>query len=127
MSHSENHKTHNIGWLRAAVLGANDGIVSTASLILGVAGRYLVLSLPNYSWYELCQTRWRTRVKSRITSYLLGCSSDGVNRGCRYAIRCIRLKNIDYFQGIVGATKRLCSPSTTVPKRSEWFSQSRCD
>lgn len=39
MSHrsSENHRTHHIGWLRAAVLGANDGIVSTASLILGVA------------------------------------------------------------------------------------------
>lgn len=35
--HLERHKTHRIGWLRAAVLGANDGIVSTASLILGVA------------------------------------------------------------------------------------------
>jgi VIT1/CCC1 family predicted Fe2+/Mn2+ transporter len=35
--HTEKHKTHRIGWLRAAVLGANDGIVSTASLILGVA------------------------------------------------------------------------------------------
>ena len=35
--HSENHRTHRIGWLRAAVLGANDGIVSTASLIVGVA------------------------------------------------------------------------------------------
>lgn len=34
---SENHRTPHIGWLRAAVLGANDGIVSTASLILGVA------------------------------------------------------------------------------------------
>ncbi|BBP00407.1 VIT1/CCC1 transporter family protein [Sulfuriferula nivalis] len=34
---SENHKTQHIGWLRAAVLGANDGIVSTASLIMGVA------------------------------------------------------------------------------------------
>ncbi|WP_457423554.1 VIT1/CCC1 transporter family protein [Roseateles sp. P5_E7] len=33
----ESHRTHSIGWLRAAVLGANDGIVSTASLILGVA------------------------------------------------------------------------------------------
>ncbi len=33
----EGHRTHRIGWLRAAVLGANDGIVSTASLILGVA------------------------------------------------------------------------------------------
>lgn len=37
MRHVERHKTHRIGWLRAAVLGANDGIVSTASLVLGVA------------------------------------------------------------------------------------------
>lgn len=37
LKHSESHKSHRIGWLRAAVLGANDGIVSTASLILGVA------------------------------------------------------------------------------------------
>lgn len=35
--HLEIHRTHRIGWLRAAVLGANDGIVSTASLIVGVA------------------------------------------------------------------------------------------
>ena len=35
--HSENHLIGRIGWLRAAVLGANDGIVSTASLIVGVA------------------------------------------------------------------------------------------
>lgn len=34
---NESHRTHHISWLRAAVLGANDGIVSTASLILGVA------------------------------------------------------------------------------------------
>ncbi len=33
----ENHKIKHIGWLRAAVLGANDGIVSTASLVIGVA------------------------------------------------------------------------------------------
>ena len=33
----ETHKSHRIGWLRAAVLGANDGIVSTASLIVGIA------------------------------------------------------------------------------------------
>jgi VIT1/CCC1 family predicted Fe2+/Mn2+ transporter len=33
----ETHRTHRIGWLRAAVLGANDGIVSTASLVVGVA------------------------------------------------------------------------------------------
>ena len=37
MSHAEIHRSHRIGWLRAAVLGANDGIVSTASLIIGVA------------------------------------------------------------------------------------------
>ncbi len=36
-SHREQHRTDRIGWLRAAVLGANDGIVSTASLLLGVA------------------------------------------------------------------------------------------
>ena len=35
--HPERHRTERIGWLRAAVLGANDGIVSTASLVVGVA------------------------------------------------------------------------------------------
>ena len=38
MRHSEQHRSERIGWLRAAVLGANDGILSTASLVLGVAG-----------------------------------------------------------------------------------------
>lgn len=37
MKHLERHRTQRIGWLRAAVLGANDGIVSTASLVIGVA------------------------------------------------------------------------------------------
>ncbi len=37
MRHTERHRTGRIGWLRAAVLGANDGIVSTASLVVGVA------------------------------------------------------------------------------------------
>lgn len=36
-THIENHQVHRIGWLRAAVLGANDGLISTASLIVGVA------------------------------------------------------------------------------------------
>jgi vacuolar iron transporter family protein len=36
-THPERHRTERIGWLRAAVLGANDGIVSTASLLVGVA------------------------------------------------------------------------------------------
>jgi VIT1/CCC1 family predicted Fe2+/Mn2+ transporter len=35
--HNERHRTQHVGWLRAAVLGANDGIVSTASLLVGVA------------------------------------------------------------------------------------------
>jgi len=38
--HKEHHRTHRTGWLRAAVLGANDGIVSTASLLLGVAAAH---------------------------------------------------------------------------------------
>jgi vacuolar iron transporter family protein len=37
MRHRERHRNERIGWLRAAVLGANDGIVSTASLVVGVA------------------------------------------------------------------------------------------
>lgn len=36
-SHREHHKLHRVGWLRAAVLGANDGLISTASLMVGVA------------------------------------------------------------------------------------------
>jgi vacuolar iron transporter family protein len=38
--HRERHRTQRIGWLRAAVLGANDGIVSTASLVVGVAAAH---------------------------------------------------------------------------------------
>src|SRR6267142_5006877 len=37
MRHIERHRSQRIGWLRAAVLGANDGILSTASLLVGVA------------------------------------------------------------------------------------------
>ena len=40
VSHGEHHRTTRIGWLRAAVLGANDGIISTASLVLGVAAAH---------------------------------------------------------------------------------------
>jgi vacuolar iron transporter family protein len=43
-SHIENHRTQHIGWLRAAVLGANDGIVSVASLIVGVAAAHAARS-----------------------------------------------------------------------------------
>ena len=37
MNHPERHRTDRIGWLRAAVFGVNDGLVSTASLLVGVA------------------------------------------------------------------------------------------
>ncbi len=37
MRHTERHRTVHIGWLRASVLGANDGLISTASLVIGVA------------------------------------------------------------------------------------------
>lgn len=40
MRHREWHRTERIGWLRAAVLGANDGLVSTASLVVGVAAAH---------------------------------------------------------------------------------------
>jgi len=40
MRHRERHRTDRIGWLRAAVLGANDGILSTASLVVGVAASH---------------------------------------------------------------------------------------
>ena len=36
-SHIESHRSHRVGWLRAAVLGANDGLISTGSLVLGMA------------------------------------------------------------------------------------------
>lgn len=42
--HRERHRTQHIGWLRAAVLGANDGIVSTASLVVGVAAAHVAHS-----------------------------------------------------------------------------------
>lgn len=40
MQHREHHRIERIGWLRAAVLGANDGIISTASLLIGVAAAH---------------------------------------------------------------------------------------
>lgn len=40
MQHIERHHTHRLGWLRAAVLGANDGIISTASLVVGVVAAH---------------------------------------------------------------------------------------
>jgi len=41
MKHNEKHKAHRIAWVRAAVLGANDGIISMSSLIIGVAAAHV--------------------------------------------------------------------------------------
>jgi len=50
----ESHRASRAGWLRAAVLGANDGIISTASLVLGMAaaasGRHVVLLAGVAGW-----------------------------------------------------------------------------
>jgi vacuolar iron transporter family protein len=45
MRHEEHHRSNRTGWLRAAVLGANDGMVSTSSLILGVATSHAILGV----------------------------------------------------------------------------------
>ncbi len=54
MPHEEHHFIHRAGWLRAAVLGANDGLISTASLIVGVAaasaGRSEILTAAVAGW-----------------------------------------------------------------------------
>ena len=65
--HPEHHLVERIGWLRAAVLGANDGIVSTASLIVGVAAaatapgeeRRLELDMVGDAYQDQCAARWR--------------------------------------------------------------------
>src|SRR5208283_4704930 len=54
MPHQEVHYVHRSGWLRAAVLGANDGLISTASLVVGVAaasaGRGAILTAAFAGW-----------------------------------------------------------------------------
>ena len=40
MRHDEIHRIEHLGWLRAAVLGANDGIISTSSLLVGIAAAH---------------------------------------------------------------------------------------
>lgn len=48
--HEESHLIERIGWLRAAVLGANDGLISTSSLIVGVAAATAALSSALRPW-----------------------------------------------------------------------------
>ena len=58
LRHQERHRTERIGWLRAAVLGANDGIVSTASLVVGVAAAD---GAPARSWSRASPAWWPAR------------------------------------------------------------------
>ena len=59
--HTERHLVHRIGRLRAAILGANDGIVSTASLIVGVASAAAQLeSIEPYPQSALCHDQSKT-------------------------------------------------------------------
>jgi hypothetical protein len=54
MNKTERHRTERIGWLRAAVLGANDGILSTSSLVLGVAAATRVARRKTNLWGSRC-------------------------------------------------------------------------
>jgi VIT1/CCC1 family predicted Fe2+/Mn2+ transporter len=45
LHHSEFHRIARVGWLRAAVLGANDGLISTASLLMGVSAAQMSSSI----------------------------------------------------------------------------------
>ncbi len=61
-SHRESHVVKRIGWLRASVLGANDGLISTSSLIVGVSAAHIAeaavftAALPAWS---AARCRWR--------------------------------------------------------------------
>jgi CRP-like cAMP-binding protein len=71
--HPERHLVTRIGWLRAAVLGANDGIVSTASLIVGVAAAAATQGepepiLPKISQETLAEMIGTTR--SRVSAFM---------------------------------------------------------
>ena len=74
-STARSHLVERIGWLRAAVLGANDGIISTASLILGVAAARLLkaifcLRVLRVSWLAPCPWRPESMFRSALNPIL---------------------------------------------------------
>ena len=88
-SHREHHRTDRIGWLRASVLGANDGIVSTASLLLGAAaanaapGDVMVAGSPAWlrapcRWPPVKRSAWLSAAGQAVR-----CRSRGFGLGCR--------------------------------------------
>jgi len=86
----ERHRTERIGWLCAAVLRANDGIVSTASLMLGVAAAHAT--------HSNVLVAGRRRDGRSNTRHVLGRTGHGANRGRRGAFR---------NSGVRGAIRRL--------------------
>ena len=56
--HAEHHLVDRIGWLRAAVLGANDGIVSTASLLAGTCTPFALSAFPTSFGVLICALVW---------------------------------------------------------------------
>jgi hypothetical protein len=87
----EKHKTGRIGWLRAAVLGANDGILSTASIVLGVAWAHR-RNIPGNGAEAACLCDL-TAVPSGF-----GRAGHGADRRVRRTIRHSRLKNNPHSQ-----------------------------
>ena len=78
MKHREIHRTARVGWLRAAVLGANDGIVSTASLVLGVAAAgasantIMLTGVAGASFNSCCGVFvWRQCIKIQCYKHLM--------------------------------------------------------
>ncbi len=55
---NENHRAHRAGWLRAAVLGVNDGLVSTASLMIGVVSAQKNDFVVTVGFADLFKNRW---------------------------------------------------------------------
>lgn len=76
---NERPRTERIGWLRAAVLGANDGILSTSSLVLGVAA--------SHATHNSIVVAGVAGLVRRNSRNVLGCVSYGPNCVCRIAVR----------------------------------------
>ncbi len=89
VQHRERHRTDRIGWLRAAVLGANDGIVSTASLVVGVAAAHsnasdiLVAGVAGM----VAGGGWSTCGEGCHPCHFLGSPRDGADRRSRCDVR----------------------------------------
>ena len=71
-SHREMHLIERVGWLRAAVLGANDGIVSTASLIVGVAAGVVIRAVYASEGLETLAIPWLQLLVFLLLSIVVG-------------------------------------------------------